>query len=269
VYYRHRKVSLNTQEVWFGGKETTMEIEKFIDLVKSRRSIRAYRPDPISDEYVQKIIEAARWAPSGGNSQPWEFIVINRKDVKEKIADLFMRSIRPVREAELTREREMRIPGLEMEMPEPGFKSAPVFILLCGDPRLNEAVPFMVHQKWGHEVFISNLASAFLCMQLAARSLGLGSQWVSATGNLMEGDLKKLLHIPEKLKIYDMMTVGYPAYQLGPRSPRKIEEMTHYEEYDRSRYRTDQQVRDFIIELRKSDRKELESLMQRMRGKRD
>jgi hypothetical protein len=61
VYYRHRKVSLNTQEVWFGGKETTMEIEKFIDLVKSRRSIRAYRPDPIPDEYVQKIIEAARW----------------------------------------------------------------------------------------------------------------------------------------------------------------------------------------------------------------
>ena len=246
-----------------------MEIEKFIDLVKSRRSIRAYRPDPIPDEYVQQIIEAARWAPSGGNSQPWEFIVIKRKDLKEKIADLFMRSIRPVREAELTREKEMRIPGLEMEMPEPGFKNAPAFILLCGDPRLNQAAPLMAYQKWGHEVFISNLASAFLYMQLAAKSLGLGSQWVSAAGSLMEADLKIVLHIPEPLKIYDMMAVGFPAYQLAPRSPRNIEEMTHYEEYDRSRYRTDQQIKDFIIELRKSDRKELEGLMRGMRGKRD
>jgi hypothetical protein len=66
----------------------------------------------------------------------------------------------------------------------------------------------MVHQKWGHEVFISNLASAFLCMQLLLIPWA-GSQWVSATGNLMEGDLKNF-HIPEKLKIYDMMTVGYP-----------------------------------------------------------
>jgi len=245
-----------------------MEIEKFIDLVKSRRSIRAYRPDPIPDEYIQKVIEAARWAPSGGNAQPWEFIVIKRKNLKEKIADLFMRSIRPVREAELTREKEMRIPGLEMEMPEPGFKNAPVFILLCGDPRLNEAAPLMAYQKWGHEVFISNLASAFLCMQLAAKSLGLGSQWVSAAGSLMEADLKILLHIPEPLKIYDMMAVGYPAYQLAPRSPRSMEEMIHYEEYDRSRYRTDQQVKDFIIELRKSDRKELEGLILGMRVKR-
>jgi len=246
-----------------------MEIEKFIDLVKSRRSIRAYRPDPIPDDYVRKIIEAARWAPSGGNSQPWEFIVIKRKDLKDKIADLFVKSIRPVREAELTREKEMRIPGLEMEIREPGFKSAPVFILLCGDPRVNEAFPLVVYQKVDHEVFISNLASAFLCMQLAAKSLGLGSQWVSAAGNMMEDDLKKLLHIPKNLKIYDMMTVGYPAYPLGPRSPRSIEDMTHYEEYDRSRYRTDQQIRDFIVELRKSDRKEMEGLMRGMRGERD
>jgi nitroreductase len=260
---------LNNHEGGHTGKETAMEIEKFIDLLRSRRSIRAYRPDPIPDEYVQKIIEAARWAPSGGNAQPWEFIVIRRMDLKENITDLFTRAVKSVRESELTREKEMRIPGLEMEMPEPGFKSAPVFILLCGDPRLNEAAPLMVWERWGNEVFISNLASAFLCMHLAAATLGLGSQWVSATGTLMESDLKRLLHIPEPLKIYDMMAVGFPAYQLAPRSPRNGEEMTHHEVYDRSRYRTDRQVRDFIIELRKSDRKEFEGLMRGMKGKRD
>ena len=240
-----------------------MDIENFIDLLKSRRSIRAYKPDPIPDEYIQKIIEAARWAPSGGDAQPWEFIVIKRKDIKDKIAVLFMESIKPLRQAELTREKELRMPALETEMPEPGFKNAPVFILLCGDPRTNEAFPLTVYEKWGTEVFISNLAGAFLCMQLAAKSLGLGSQWVSSSGSLMEDKLKELLNIPEKIKIYDMMAMGYPAYQLGPRSPRKIDEMTHSERYDRSKLRTDQEIKDFIKNLRKRDREEMEGLMRR------
>jgi FMN reductase (NADPH) len=228
-----------------------MEIDKFIELLKSRRSIRAYKPDPIPDEYIQKIIEAARWAPSGGNSQPWEFIVIKKKELKDRIADLFIKSVASLREAELTREKEMRIPALVGEMMGPGFKNAPVLILLCGDPRVNEAFPLVVFQKWGHEVFISNLASAFLCMQLAAKSLGLGSQWVSAAGNFMEDDLKELLSIPKGVKIYDMMAVGYPAYQLGPRSPRKIDEMTHYDQYDRTKLRNDQQIKEFIKNLRR------------------
>ena len=242
-----------------------MDIDSIIDLLKSRRSIRAYKPDPIPDEFVQKIIEAARWAPSGGDSQPWEFIVIKKKEIKDRIADLFLESIKPYRQAELTREKELRIPALEMEMREPGFKSAPVFILLCGDPRTNEAFPLTVYQKLAAEVFTSNLASAFLCMHLAAKSLGLGSQWVSAAGGVMEDNLKKLLNIPKEFKIYDMMAVGYPAYQLGPRSPRKIDEMTHYEQYDRSKLRTDQQIKEFIKNLRKRDREELEGLMRGMR----
>jgi FMN reductase (NADPH) len=228
-----------------------MEIDQFIELLKSRRSIRAYKPDPIPDEYIQKIIEAARWAPSGGNSQPWEFMVIKKKELKDRIADLFTKSLDSVREAELTREKEMRVPALVGETKGPGFKNAPVLILLCGDPRVNEAFPLVVFQKYGHEVFISNLASAFLCMQLAAKALGLGSQWVSAAGSFMEDDLKELLNIPKGVKIYDMMAVGYPAYQLGPRSPRKIDEMTHYDQYDRTKLRSDQQIKEFIKNLRK------------------
>ena len=228
-----------------------MEIDQFIELLKSRRSIRAYKPDPIPDEHIQKIIEAARWAPSGGNSQPWEFIVIKKKELKDRIADLFIKSLDSVRKAELTREKEMRVPAVVREMTEPGFKNAPVLILLCGDPRVNEAFPLVIFQKYGHEVFISNLASAFLCMQLAAKALGLGSQWVSAAGSFMEDDLKGLLNIPKGVKIYDMIAVGYPAYQLGPRSPRKIDEMTHYDQYDRTKLRNDQQIKEFIKNLRK------------------
>ena len=245
-----------------------MNIDNFIDLLRSRRSIRGYKPDPIPDEYVQKIIEAARWAPSGGDSQPWEFIVIKKKEIKDRIADFFVESTKPVREAELTREKELRMPAVEREVTEPGFKNAPVFILLCGDPRVNEAFPLLVYQKSGTEIFLSNLASAFLCMQLAAKSLGLGSQWVSATGHAMEDHLKELLDIPKEFKIYDMMAAGYPAYPLGPRSPRKIDEMTHYDRYDRSKLRTDQQIKDFIKNLRKRTREEMEGLMAGLKAKR-
>ena len=57
-----------------------MDYDSFLDLVKKRRSTHAFKPDPVPDEYVDKIIEAARWAPSGANSQPWEFIVVKRID---------------------------------------------------------------------------------------------------------------------------------------------------------------------------------------------
>src|SRR4030066_2540323 len=100
-----------------------MEIDKFIELLKSRRSIRAYKPDPIPDEFVQKIIEAARWAPSGGNSQPWEFIVIKKKEIKDRIADLFVESTKPVRQADLTGDKELRDPSRVTEVTEPLFKN--------------------------------------------------------------------------------------------------------------------------------------------------
>jgi hypothetical protein len=64
-----------------------------------------------------------------------------------------------------------------------------------------------------------------------------------------------------------MMAAGYPAYQVGPRSPRKIEEMTHDDRYDRSKLRTDEQIKDFIKNLRKRDREEMEGLMRGMKRK--
>ena len=65
-----------------------MDYESLLELVKKRRSIRRFRPEPIPDEYVDRIIEAARWAPSGANSQPWEFIVIKKQELRDKIIEL-------------------------------------------------------------------------------------------------------------------------------------------------------------------------------------
>ena len=65
-----------------------MDYQNLLELVKKRRSIRKFKPEPIPDEYVDKIIEVARWAPSGANSQPWEFIVVKKQDLKDRIIEL-------------------------------------------------------------------------------------------------------------------------------------------------------------------------------------
>ena len=62
-----------------------MDYDDFLSLIKQRRSIRRFKPDPIPDDVVDKILEAARWAPSCGNSQPWELIAVKRKSVRDEI----------------------------------------------------------------------------------------------------------------------------------------------------------------------------------------
>ena len=57
-----------------------MDYESFLELVQKRRSIRRFKSDQIPDEYVDKIIEAGRWAPSGFNLQPWEFVVVKEQN---------------------------------------------------------------------------------------------------------------------------------------------------------------------------------------------
>ena len=66
-----------------------MEYESFFELVKKRRSIRNFKPDPIPEGHVEKIIEAACWSPSGFNMQPWEFVVVKKQKLKDSIANIY------------------------------------------------------------------------------------------------------------------------------------------------------------------------------------
>lgn len=228
-----------------------MEYQSLLELLKRRRSHHAYKPDPVPDEFVDKIIEAARWAPSGANSQPWEFIVIKAKDKREKFVEFFKEQVEISFRVEQTREPEKRFP-VYRNPPKgtPGFASAPVYIVVCGDPRTQEAYPLKSKQDRGDAIFYSSLASAFLSMHLAATALGLGSQWVTSSAeDLMQGRLKNLLDIPYEFEIYDTMVIGYALSEIKPRKVRYADEIVHYNAYDKNRFRTDVQVRDFISKM--------------------
>jgi nitroreductase len=234
-----------------------MNYGSFLELVKKRRSIRRFRPDPIPDEYIDKIIEAARWAPSGFNTQPWEFVVIKDKKLKDDI----MRIIRPPRPAGASGfpeledmcepwMRQKRRPWLDPEME---YQNAPVLILLFGDTRTQLGLPMMVrcdpHRR--QAVYLSSLANAFLYMHLAAATLGLASQWVSLVASPRNHCLlKNLLHIPSELEIYDMIALGYAAYKSRGKLMRPLDGMVHRDHFGEEDFRTDEEVRDFLKKAR-------------------
>lgn len=124
-----------------------MEYKGLLELFMKRRSTYGYKPDNIPDELIDKIIEAARWAPSGANSQPWEFIVVKNKDQREKIADFFKEQADISYRVEKTRPPERQFPKYR-KPPKgtPGFARAPVYIVACGDPRTKEAYPLKAKQ---------------------------------------------------------------------------------------------------------------------------
>lgn len=228
-----------------------MEYENLLKLLKTRRSIRRYKPDPVPDEYVNKIIEAARWAPSGANSQPWEFVVVRDPALKARIVQLVDEDYEIAHRIELSREPRLRhaVYGKPPHPPH-GYATAQVFIVLCGDTRMKNALPLAARMMNGEGVFKSSLANTFIYMHLAITSLGLGAQWVSNTAlPYVQSQLKALLGIPDVFDVYDTIALGFPDEEPRPRPVRPLTELTHNDKYDMSKYRTDKDIEKFILSI--------------------
>lgn len=208
-----------------------------LELVKKRRSVRQFKADPIPDEYIDKIIEVARWAPSGFHTQPWEFVVVKKKEVKDKIADVIDQHYPLIRAESKSPTQQASETGT--------YRDASVFIILLGDLRAKVGLPDMVQKDDERvaNIFWSSLASTFLYMHLAAAALGLASQWRSAAGFAgPEREIGKIIGIPEGLKIYDMMAVGYGARAPIPKVVRNREDMVHYDDCGIEDFRTVEEV---------------------------
>jgi nitroreductase len=228
-----------------------MQYDDFLSLVKQRRTIRRFMPDPVPDEFVDKIIEAARWAPSGMNQQPWEFVVVKKPELKNQIADLCRDSLTRSMKMEVGREEwqgKMNFGPPPANLKGGDFSVAPVYIVLFGDPRSKAGLPMSVRCEAAHlqSTFTSGLACCFLYMQLAATTLGLNSQWfTSVQTSYVHCLIKNILGIPQELEIYDMLVIGYPpeGSQIGPKAMRDKAEMVHYDRCGAQSFRDDEQVK--------------------------
>jgi nitroreductase len=219
-----------------------MMIDDLRVLVEQRRSIRGYDPGrEVPDDAIKAILDCARWAPSGGNGQPWEFIVVRDKETRHKIADYYMKQM------EQKREMDMAVRGTA-KMTGDGFRHAPVHVIILGDPRVKEAYPIRTKLEKAESHFITGLANATLLIHLAATALGLASQYVSdANSPYMETMLKVLLGIPEPLRIYHLVPIGYAKGPVAPPPRRSLEEIVHHEKYQLQKFRGDQSMTDFVM----------------------
>jgi len=218
----------------------------FLELVKRRTSHRGgYRKDmDVPDEAIRFILEAARWAPSAGNSQPWEFLVVRDAKVRTAIVDLAKKQLKEKIEMEWVTRRTRRVGS------DSGFVHAPVFILVLGDPRSIEAYPVRTRlDKWQSHYY-SSLSNAVLTLVLAATSLGLGSQWLSDVASpYFTTMLKAMLGVPDPLQVYHLIPIGYVDRSLRPNPRRPLDDQVHYERYDIAKFRTDEQVRDSLASM--------------------
>jgi nitroreductase len=207
--------------------------EHLLQVATMRRTNRQFKPDPIPEGYIEKIIEVARWAPSGFHTQPWEFVAITERDVRNRIVAALEKNSPPITDPNAT------------DTPRPSFRDAPAFIFALCDWRAYVGLPGNLAQDNPRvaDIFCSSMAGTFLLMHLAAASLGLASQWYSAAGSpKTEPVIRDIIGMPDALKIYDLMVLGYPAAPPVPKEVRKVDQMLHYDDCGADDFRTDAQV---------------------------
>jgi nitroreductase len=182
------------------GLKIVMDV---LDAIRGRRSVRAFsREKNVSEETVETLIDAARWAPSAGNIQPWEFVVVRRQEIKKALA--------------------------EAAFNQSFIEEAPVVIVVCADEnRSSEG-----YGQRGKALYcIQDTAAAIQNIHLAAYSLGLGTCWVGA---FREEKASEILKTPPAIRPVALIPVGYPSKIPASRRKRDFGEMVHYETFHAS-----------------------------------
>lgn len=224
--------------------------DAFMQIVQSRITTRAFDPRyAVPREHYEMILEAARHAPSGANTQPWHFIVITDQELKNKIMEYF-------REEQVARAR------LKMKFPTPdyrGLATAPGFIVVASDFRWVKAFPVLndgsaldqMYKENAEQILLQSVAAATMSAHLAAASLGYNVWWVTAIGQeRAQQAMKPLLGIPDELSVLDILCFGPPAKPPYKRWKKTLGDITNWNMFDRSHLMTDAQIDEWIATTR-------------------
>ena len=193
------------------------------DALYTQRAIRYIRPDPVPDELLRKLVEAATKAPSGGNKQPWSFILIRDADMKGKIAKYYKEAWyaayggEPATGGSLQQNVMTSATYLAEHM-----QDVPVLILVC---LAHDGSPSTIVRG-------SSIYPAVQNLLLAARGLGLGSA-LTTLHMRHEREIKELLGIPDNVETAALLPIGYPAegVKYGPTGRGPVGEVTHWERW--------------------------------------
>ena len=176
------------------------------DAIMTRRSVRKFTDYHVTDEEINKILEAAQWAPSWSNTQCWEFIVIRDRELIKKVVETYAET-NPARKCS---------------------EAASVLIAFCGKsdlPGFKDGVKRTKFDSW----YMLDLGIAVQNMQLTAHDIGLGSVVV---GSMDHDKCAKLLNVTSPYELLGILPIGKPVElkKEGPKR-REISEFTHKERF--------------------------------------
>jgi len=171
------------------------------------------------------ILEAARWAPSAANAQPWEFIVIRDPRVKRDLLNTMTRVGRAVRQ------RYHEFPWYATPRDPKLISKVPVVVAVCADFNKEELRKYDIlpveHKK---DIISCSVAVAIQNMMLMATALEVGSLWVSPP---FTEEIKRLLRVPETLRLVALVALGYPTRHHAEKAWRRpLETMVHYDKFN-------------------------------------
>jgi nitroreductase len=199
------------------------------EAINTQRAMRRLKPDPVPDELIWKLLDAAVKAPSGGNRQPWNFIVIRDAETKAKIAEWYLdgwnTAYGPFREAA------MASPAIARTYSSADYLAnhlaeVPVLIMATLDPaRVAPVTPP------GANVF-----PAVQNLMLAARALGLGTT-LTTVYRTHEAEVKQLLGIPDSVETMALIPLGWPRGNFGPTMRIPTENVAFWERWGEARQR--------------------------------
>lgn len=179
------------------------------DAIHSQRAIRHLKPDPVGDDLIRQLIEAATRAPSARNEQPWRFIVVRDRDTKAKLGTIFD-------------ELGQQMVGHAAPDHTP-WGEVPVLIAVCSEGKYGEG-------PRGERTMDASVYPAVQNLLLTARALGLGTVLTTRWQQRID-EVRPLLGLPEGVTMHAIVPVGWPAAKFGRTTRRPPEEVTFNERY--------------------------------------
>jgi F420 biosynthesis protein FbiB-like protein len=149
---------------------------RILDLIKGRRSVRKYSPKEVPRGILFKILEAARWAPSAHNAQPWRFIIITERSLKRKLAEHMADEwIKDMIRDGVPRDTREKLAEASIKQ----FTDAPVLIVACVTMEDMDKYPDGRRMTYERIMAVQSLAASIQNILLAAHSSGLGACWLT------------------------------------------------------------------------------------------
>jgi len=206
------------------------------------RALRRLKPDPVPDELIAKVLEAATQAPSGGNAQNWVFVVVRDESQRQKIGAVYRKASDEVAEIYAARGRPAHMTEEQFARLMKGgaylwdhMGDAPVLLLPCARKRempppekLPDAVAkrYDAHLAQQDRIWGASIYPAIQNINLACRALGLGTV-ITTNHILYEDEVRQILGLPDDIFTFALMPIGYPLGKYGPLARRPISEVVY------------------------------------------